>query len=98
MKKKISEKKRACRRLDGLLPIFGVGSRYSRLYRDTAEHRHAGVHSRARDAANNAHDTVGLRTGASSSVRARPGHGGVSRYKFCIMIGGSDMGCDTALC
>ena len=36
MKKKMNEKKKLQWRLDGLLPIFQFGSRYNRLYRDTA--------------------------------------------------------------
>ena len=43
-------------------------------------------------------DMAGLRVGASNFARAGPGHVGVSRYKFCIVTGGSDMSCDTALC
>ena len=57
----------------------------------------ARARSRARDMASNARDTAGLRAGASSRARERPGHEGVSEYKFYIVTGGSDMGCDTAL-
>ena len=89
---KKNEKKKCARELDGLLPIFGAGSRYSGLYHDTAGHKCTwpnvtqpvafyDMEKQHCDTASN-----GLRHGQPvrrgvRRERARPGHS-VSRYKI----------------
>ena len=106
------KKKKLCRRLDGLLPLFQYESRYNELYRDTGQlGRAAGGHNTAsnpeilpHDMASKGHHTAGLCAGASGErARGWPGHGESRDTNFVSWLGATvwclDMeqqGCDTA--
>ena len=99
-------KKKLCRRLDGLLPIFQPESRYNELYRDTGQ---LGAVAGATTRPARGHDTASwaaiLLRGHATRSAARV-HGlarGELRYKNCIVARGvclcrnmAWLGCDTA--
>ena len=96
-------KKKSCRSWNGLLPNSQAWSRYSRLYRDIAGHRHAGACMASQDTTttrpstpaiwlDEAYDTSGLLAG-STVARAHMVWPGVGRdTKICIVDEGGDFG------